>query len=605
MCGIAGLFLKNRPVRKEDLEKMTANLVHRGPDNIGFHLSKCLGLAHARLSIIDLETGNQPLQSADKNISLIVNGEIYNYKELRQELKEKGHCFQTGSDVEPIIQGTREYGKHFVERINGMFAYALYDQQAGELLLARDRLGIKPLFYTVLPEGIAFASEIKGLLPLLSHTPEINPEGLSQFFCNQFTSGSRTIIEGIYKVLPGELMTIDRDLKISRGTYWSPADRVEPVDYSFEEAGTVFDAIFEQVMTEHIRSDVPYGLFLSGGVDSAIILAMLSRFQVRPVRTFSVGYKDASMQDELDPAKRMADLFSTRHTPLKLDSETLFKRIPYSVWAADDLMRDYANLPTSFLAEEAAEELKVVFTGEGGDEVFAGYRRYNKSAPERFFKNVLSPGSGGFRTRSQIPLSWLRKIFGLELRKAVNRYRKPFTEAWQASPPFWSNIRKSQYTDLTTALPDNLLVKVDRMLMGFSLEGRVPFLDHRIVEFGLSLPDNLKMKSGNGKVFLKKWAERYLPRDHLQQKKTGFHVPVGHWLRGKFMDQLEDKLLQNPGIDAWFQKQGVRDLFAGQRKDKSQTRAIWSLMQFAIWHNLFIEAWPQKPSPRENVLDWI
>lgn len=604
MCGIAGLFLRHRSAEKQDLNKMIKDLGHRGPDNIGFHLDGNLGMAHARLSIIDLETGDQPLQSFDKNLTLIVNGEIYNYKELVSQLQTKGHRFQTGSDAEPIIQGTQEYGKGFVEQVNGMFAYALHDKQADQLVLARDRLGIKPLFYTVLPDGVAFASEIKGLLPLLPHSPEINPEGLAQFFCNQFTSGRQTIIKGIYKVLPGELLTIDRTLKITRETYWSPHG-VEAVDYSFADASAAFDALLDKVMHEHIRSDVPFGLFLSGGVDSAIVLAMLNRFQDRPIRTFSVGYRDVSMQDELDAAKHIADLFQTRHTPLRLNKTTLFNRIPYSVWSADDLMRDYASLPTSLLAEEASRELKVVFTGEGGDEVFAGYRRYNKKAPERFLKNLFSPGSGGFRTRSQIPLTRLGKIFGPELRKAVSAYREPFITAWQSSPENWSDIQRSQYTDLSTALPDNLLVKVDRMLMGFSLEGRVPFLDHRVVEFGLSLPDRLKVDKGQGKIFLKKWAERFIPRDHLQQKKTGFHVPIGDWLQGPFLDQLEERLLSNSGIKGWFQKEGIQELFAAQRKRPKQSRVIWSLMQFAIWHNLFIETGSQNPSHQENVLDCI
>ncbi len=604
MCGIAGIVNRHSPVQVKELQLMAAKLQHRGPDNTGYYIHEKVGLTHTRLSIIDLESGDQPIVSLDGNMALAANGEIYNYVELRKELLQKGCRFKTRSDSETILHTYSTYGAHFVEELHGMFAFSLFDRALKNTLLVRDRLGIKPLFYTVSPDKIAFASEIKALLPILDHAPEMNPEALSQFFHNQFNTGRETILNGIYRVLPGEIITIDRDLAISHRQYWTPLS-VQPKNYTFEEAQEEFEPLFEQVMREHIRSDVPYGLFLSGGVDSAVVLAMLHRFQKRPIRTFSVGFKDATMKDELEPARFIAHQFNTDHEPITLNKNLLFKRLPHVIWATDDLMRDYACLPTSFLAERASKELKVVFTGEGGDEVFAGYGRYKKSPVEKWLKNLLSPGSGGFRTRSQIKPRWTRGLFASRLRENHDDFRKPFLHAWQFCPATWSDVKKSQCVDMVTALPDNLLVKVDRMLMSFGVEGRVPFLDHRIVDFGLSLPDHLKIKSHYGKLFLRRWAEKHVPKNHLWRKKTGFHVPVGDYLSNRFLNDLEEKLLGNRAIKTWFNPEILKNLFHFQRRGGHGTRAIWCLMQFAIWHRIFIDNHGEIPTPTENPLDWI
>ncbi len=604
MCGIAGIVNRYSPVQEQELRMMAGKLQHRGPENTGYYIHEKVGLAHTRLSIIDLEGGGQPIVSSDEKTVLVANGEIYNYIELRKELLQAGCRFKTRSDSETILHAYASSGLHFVERLHGMFAFALFHTPSKNVLLARDRLGIKPLFYTVSPEKIAFASEIKALLPTLDHTPEINTEALSQFFHNQFNTGRETIIKGIYRVLPGEMITIDMKLEVSHQQYWTPLS-TQPRDLTVEEAQEEFEPLFELVIREHIRSDVPYGLFLSGGVDSAVVLAMLHRFQERPIRTFSVGYKDSRMKSELEPARFIANQFNTDHDSIVLDKDQLFKRIPHVIWATDDLMRDYACLPTSFLAEEASRELKVVFTGEGGDEVFAGYGRYKKSSFEKWLKNFLAPGSGGFRTRSQIQGRWTRDLFKPDLQDCSNAFRKPFISAWQSCPSAWSPVQKGQYVDMVTALPDNLLVKVDRMLMSFGVEGRVPFLDHRIVNFGLSLPDHLKMKSHYGKLFLRRWAEKYIPRQHLWGKKTGFHVPVGEYLSKSFLDHLEEKLLQNDAMRAWFNSETLQRLFEFQRRGGRGTRAIWCLMQFAIWHHIFLEGNGEEPTPQEDPLDWI
>ena len=604
MCGIAGILEKNKSVNPDELRRMSELLSHRGPDAQGEYFYQNLGLAHTRLSIIDLYTGDQPLIDNDLQLSLIANGEIYNYIELREELQQQGCYFKTSSDSETIMHAYAAYGTSFLEKLNGMFSFALYDEKARKLILARDRLGIKPLYYAQSNHRVAFASEIKSLLPALEHSPQINPQALDQFFQNQFNTGRDTIIKQIKRILPGECLVIDYNLKLEHKQYWSPLS-VAPQNCYLEEALEEFDLIFKQAIKEHTRSDVPYGLFLSGGVDSAVVLSMLNNFQDKQIRTFSIGYKDTRKKHELDAAQNMAKLFDTIHTPIALDKEDIFHRIPYSIWCTDDLMRDYSTLPTSFLAEEAARELKVVFTGEGGDEVFAGYGRYRGSFLENGFKALFNPGTGGFRTSSQIPGKDLQTIYGSELKSYINRHRDPFIEKWRRTPSSWDRTKKMQYTDMSTALPDNLLVKVDRILMGSGLEGRVPFLDDRVVEFGLSLPRQLKIKSNSGKEFLKRWGERSLPSEHLRQKKSGFHVPVSEWLTGDFVDSLEGKLLRNKGINQWFNRDGIKKICQKQRKKGSCTRILWSLMQFAIWHNLFIEGTEPKPGLKENAIEGI
>ncbi len=311
------------------------------------------------------------------------------------------------------------------------------------------------------------------------------------------------------------------------------------------------------------------------------------------------------MAHELNEAARVAEHFGLDHRPLELELRQVFGRIPHSIWCADELMRDYASLPTSILAETAGAELKVVFSGEGGDEVFAGYGRYHPRPIERWFKSILHPGSGGFRTRGQWAGQWSRRLFGPALKSAAGADRAPVLRAWGETPASWSDMQRRQYTDLVTALPDNLLVKTDRMLMGFGVEGRVPFLDHRLVEFGLSLPDALKVRHHQGKWLLKRWAEPRLPPGHLERPKRGFHVPVGDWLRGEVAEQVGQRLARNRGIRDWFRVEAIPALVAARQKGQGGGRELFGLMQFAIWHRLFIEQPGLRPAPDEDPLEWI
>ncbi|MCP5315577.1 MAG: asparagine synthase (glutamine-hydrolyzing) [Chromatiaceae bacterium] len=604
MCGIAGFVCDGPGPDVARLWKMARILHHRGPDDAGIHVDENIGLVHTRLAIIDLEGGHQPMHDDGNTLALVANGEIYNHVELARDLKAKGRTFETRSDSETILHAYAVYGRGFLQHLNGMFALALHDKSKRQVILARDRLGIKPLYFAQLPNCVVFASEIKAILPFLDHAPALDADAFIQYLEFQFSTGRRTLVHGIQRLLPGEAMAIDSNLHIERWRYWSPLD-ARPRNRRFEEAAEEFDGIIERVMTEHLRADVPFGLFLSGGVDSGVLAAMIHKYQDRPIRTFSVGYRGTRFVGELEDASRIANLFATEHTVLELEDRQILRRIPHMVWANDELMRDYACLPTSILAEQASREVKMVFTGEGGDEVFAGYGRYRKSPLERLLNRTLAPGSGGFRTHGQWHRRYARDALGPGLARARQSVRMPFVSAWKETPSDWSDVQRSQYTDMTTALPDNLLVKADRMLMGFALEGRVPFLDHRIVEFGLSLPDDLKVQPHQGKWFLKRWAERHLPSDHLYRKKRGFNVPVGEWLRGPFLEQLAGKLIANRAIGEWFNVDGVKRLIDDQRRGRHATREIMGLTQFAIWHRLFIERLGEKPSPDEDPLAWI
>ncbi len=605
MCGIAGVLMGGG--RRPDpalLQAMAARLGHRGPDDRGIHCAGAAGLAQTRLSIIGLATGHQPMVSADGRLALAANGEVYNYLELNEDLRRDGCRFATDSDSETILHAYAVHGLDCLHRLRGMYAFALSDARTGRLILARDRLGIKPLFYVRLPDCIAFASELKALLPLLPGRPDLDPAALGRFLQHQFAGGEETVVSGIRRVLPGEALILDPALGIERHRYWS-ALTVVPRTIGADEARAELDGLLHAAMREHLRTDVPFGLFLSGGVDSAVLAALLHAHGAGRIRSFSVGYRGTTMAHELDEAARVAAHFGLDHQPLELTLAEVFARVPHTVWAADELMRDYASLPTAILAQAAGAGLKVVFSGEGGDEVFAGYRRYHPRPLERWFKALRRPGTGGFRTRGQWAGRWTRRVMGARLRAAAPTERAPFQTAWAETPPAWSAMQRRQYTDLVTALPDNLLVKTDRMLMAFGVEGRVPFLDHRVVEFGLALPDRLKVRGHRGKWLLRQWAAPLLPPGHLERPKRGFHVPVGDWLTGDLARRLGERLTANPGIREWFEPAAIPALVAARQASRGGARELFGLMQFAIWHRLFVESPGAVPAPEEDPLEWV
>lgn len=603
MCGIAGVYLCRGEPDPERLAQAARRLGHRGPDAQRLWLGHRVGLAHRRLSVIDLAGGQQPMAIRDGALQLVANGEIYNFIELRQTLQAAGHPFTTRSDVETILHAYVEYDLEFVRHLHGMFAFALYDRARDRLILVRDRLGMKPLYLCADAAGVAFASELKGLLPLLAQSPEVDPVALIQYLQNQFSGGPRTILAGVEQVRPGELMVVDAGRIVERRCYWS-ATGIGTGEMSFEEASRGFDELFVQVMTEHMRSDVPFGLFLSGGVDSSVLLAVLSRLQDRPIATYSVGFDSPGMVDERPSAERIARRYGSRHYGCAPSERALLGLLPRAIWAADDLMRDYANLPVLHLAERAARDLKVVFSGEGGDEVFAGYGRYRVNRLERWVKAIRHRGTGGFRTSAMLRGRAASDLLGAALWEVRQEARRPFIEAWQSAPDHWSDLQRMQYVDLTTALPDNLLVKADRMLMACGLEGRLPLVDHRVVEFGLALPDRLKVQGAQGKHFLKRWAERLVDRELLYASKRGFHVPVRRCFDHR-LDWLQRRLPAHPAVRQWFRPQGVAALLARDVAKGHLGRPAFALVQFALWHRLLIDGGGADPGFGANPFELL
>ena len=605
MCGIAGFVLRDggRPDPAE-LMRMGAALAHRGPDDRGIHIAGPVGLAQTRLSIIGLATGHQPLVSEDGRLALVANGEVYNYLELNADLRAQGRRLLTESDSETILHAYAVLGLGFLNELRGMYAFALHDAGTGRLILGRDRLGIKPLFYVRLPDRIAFASEIKALLPILPQGPRVSPAALRQFLQNQFATGEDTIITGICRVLPGEALIIDAGLSVRRHRYWSALD-VPPRDWGLDEAQAKLNRLMDQVMREHMRSDVPFGLFLSGGTDSAILAERLAALGAGPIKTFSVGYQGASRADELDEATRIAAHFGLDHRALRLTLPRVFGRIPHTIWSADELMRDYACLPTSILAETAGAELKVVFSGEGGTRSSPATDATARASPSVGSRPCAIPAAGASAPAGNGPPDGPGVCSDRPCRPLRWATGNPFSPLGGQTPPGWSDLKRRQYVDLVTALPDNLLVKTDRMLMAFSLEGRVPFLDHRLVEFGLSLPDDLKERGRQGKWLLKRWAGPRLPAGHLQRPKRGFHVPVGDWLTGDLAERVGERLAGNRGIRQWFRVPAIADLVRARQAGRGGSRELFGLLQFAIWHRLFIEQPGLKPSPDEDPLEWV
>lgn len=604
MCGIAGIYDCARTVEMEPLERMAQQLSHRGPDATTVYRRSDIGLAHTRLSIIDLLGGGQPFKSAGDDLVVIANGEIYNYIELRQELRARGCRFGTDSDCETILHLYAEYGIDGFRRLHGMFAFALFDRRAQRLVLARDRLGIKPLFLTRSGSAWMFASEIKGLLPCLKRAPSVDAFALAQYLHAGYVSDPDTLLQGIQSLPPGCIAIIGADGTMRQERYWD-LNAVEPFTGTEGEAQEQFSQIFDETMREHVRADVPYGLFLSGGVDSGTLASVFSERGVESFNTFAIGFPGTHRHNELDAAEWVARRFGFAHHRIEVAPQELEQRVAEAVWAADSLIFDPALLPTLILAEAAARELKVVFTGEGGDEVFAGYGRYRVQSPGRRLAALLDRRGGGLQLKSRWSTQAARLCFGDELNAGSHQRRIAVCRAWTRTKRHWGHIRRRQYVDFQTGLPDELLVKVDRALMAYGVEGRVPYLDHRIVEFGFSLPDEMKIVRRQRKVFLKRWAEQHLPKDHLYAKKRGFYVPIGGMFSAALLEQLQRLLPEAPAVREWFRPDGVSQLLRRQMEKGDVAEEVWSLVLFCLWHRLFVEgrcARPERDVPLADII---
>jgi asparagine synthase (glutamine-hydrolysing) len=583
MCGIAGIMLtENLVPSREVLDTLQQALAHRGPDGAKRHVDVGVGLVHTRLAIIDLKTGDQPL-FGPKGSVLVANGEIYNYIELKRSFPHE--TFATNSDCElPLITYAHNRAD-FAKPLRGMYAIALADPDAGALHLSRDPFGIKPLYYAEFKNGVLFASEPQAILKTGLVARDISPKVATELLQLQFTTGERTIFPAIHRVAPGETITL-RQGRVAERRRIAALPEAPPLQLSEEEAVVLLESVLKDSVLVHQRSDVPYGMFLSGGIDSSALLACMARLNDRPVRAFTAGFPGTDAHDERAQAKEVARAAGAEHIEIEVTKNDFWTTLPEIAAAMDDPVADYAILPTYVLAKEAARHVKVVLCGEGGDELFAGYGRYRTVLRPRWF--------GGRKMRHRgllddlgvlrVPNDWRQGVEEAETRIAANKGTK---------------LQHAQALDCADWLPNDLLLKVDRCLMAHGLEGRTPFLDPKVAELAFRLPDALKIKGEMGKYILRKWLSRALPAADAFSRKRGFTVPVAEWIaiRARTLGSL---VARSEGIAQICHRERVEALFHafGYKGGKHEGAACWQLLFYALWHRIHVEG----RSPRDDVM---
>lgn len=578
MCGIAGFMLKDgAPAAQATLEALADRLAHRGPDGRGFHLRGSVGLAQTRLAIIDLEGGDQPLfEHADgSGIAMVANGEIYNDPEIRRALPEIRYL--SGSDCETPLRLYVNQGMDYTRQLRGMYAIAIDDPKNERLVLSRDPFGIKPLYYAETQQGLYFASEPQALIRAGVVAPKMDQQVCAELLQLQFTTGAKTVFPDIVRVLPGETLVVEGGRITSRHrpeTIPAPGTR----GVTEEEALSLLDDYLEESVELHQRADVDYGMFLSGGIDSSALLAMMGRLNVRPVQAFTIGFDGGDVHDERETAARVAASVGAEHESITFGESDFWRLLPQVANAMDDPVCDYATLPTFKLAAVARDTgLKVILSGEGGDEIFAGYGRYRRASRWRVLggRPMRSTGTldglGLFIDESnENPTSWRQGIAESETRhKEAGRF----------------GLQRCQAVDMDDWLPHDLLTKLDRCLMANGVEGRVPFVDHVMADFAMRLPDPLKVRGRKGKWLLRRWLSKALPTSEPFAAKKGFTVPVGAWISAKGRE-LADVVAESAAMDGLLQVDAVRSLFINPNlgNDGRLSHAAWSVLFFAAWH---------------------
>ncbi len=569
MCGIAGVTLQPGapPIDPMLASRLTQALAHRGPDGDGQFSANRTTLVQTRLAIIDLQTGDQPLFAGP--CTLIGNGEVYNYREL-----SPGLSLATGSDCEPPLHLWRELGAPYAERLRGMYAIAIYDRAARRLTLTRDAFGIKPLYIAPVEGGLAFASEPQALLAAGLVQRALRPAARGELLQMQFTTGADTIFPGIQRVLPGEtLVAVDGHVVERHRQDALPAGPPETIG---EEAALArLDAALMESVSLHQRSDVPYGMFLSSGVDSSAVLTLMARLNSEPVLAYTAGFDSPDVADERAAAAEVARASGARHETVAVTEAMVWAELPRIVAAMDDPAADYAIIPTWFLARRARQDVKVVLSGEGGDEMFGGYGRY-RSAMRPWWRGGRSMRARGTFDRLNV------------LRKIAPDWRDGIAAAEaRATTDGRSRLQVAQATDMADWLPHDLLLKLDRCLMAHGVEGRTPFLDPGIAAAAFRLPDLLKVRDGRGKWLLRRWLEQAQPKANPFAPKRGFTVPVGQWIARRGA-QLGPLVAAQPGVAEIAAPDRVAALFreaAGRREGF----AAWTLLFYALWHRAHIE----------------
>lgn len=617
MCGIAGYFV-TRPFAVGDsaLRDMANVITHRGPDDEGYYEAPTrdgigrLGLAHRRLSIIDLRTGHQPLGNEDGTVQIVFNGEIYNFQQLRDELIAHGHSFRTHSDTETIVHAYEQWGDDCVNRFRGMFAFALWDARTERLFLARDRFGKKPLFLLQREGLLLFASEIKSILAFPGIHATVNREALRDYFAYRYVPGPDTLFQGIRKLMPGCRAVWQKD-RLTESRYYVPPDRAplgsptlsgDPTDSFLRE--------LDEAVRLRMVSDVPFGAFLSGGIDSSAVVGLMSRHSNQPVNTFSVGFAE-SAYSELRHAKSIADLFHTRHHELTISHDHLMAHLPALVRFRDAPVAEPSDIPIYLLSKEAGKSVKMVLTGEGSDELLGGYpkhafERYAQAyqwlprylrqqvveplicaLPYRFHRAktaLIALGIEDFRERMP---RWFGALSGREGERLITVIAPG---ARGPAPQFDSDfgntaLRRILYFDQTSWLPDNLLERGDRMTMAASIEARMPFMDHKLAEYVSGLPDSYRVRGHTGKWILREAMKRLLPASILERPKVGFRVPVNEWFRTSMRDYLMDHLSgPDSRTRSYYHPAALTRVLEDHAHGRqNHEKLLWCLLNLEIW----------------------
>lgn len=628
MCGISGIFEYGRRKKpnRGDLMLMLNTIRHRGPDDSGTLVTDHVAIGMQRLSIIDLAGGRQPVSNEDGTVSVVFNGEIYNYRELRQQLLSRGHTLATASDTEVIVHLYEEMGADCVQALRGMFAFALYDKTKQRLLVARDRLGIKPLYYREEKGTLLFGSELKALLAHPDVAASLNLQGLSYYLSMRYVPAPYTMFEGISSLPPGHLMICDAS-GISLRRYWQ---LYLSADAECDKSENVLEEKLESLLLEsvgcHLESDVPFGAFLSGGIDSSLIVALMTELMSIPVKTFSVGFGgSAEKYSELPYARIVARHLKTDHYEVMITPSDVMDLSEKVIWHLDQPIGDKAAVPNYMVARLASSQVKMVLTGEGGDELFAGYARYAGEMIAPFFQAMPEAGRNcalglverlPMLRRSKVAMSALCQSdelarmaawFPLFHRRhkaalcdggALSSVTDPYATEILGSQLSLTNAKDSLsrmlFLDTKLWLPDDLLLRGDKTSMAASIEARVPLLDHHVVEFAASLPSRLKLKGFTRKYLLRKVAQKWLPREIIERKKKGFPVPLALWFRSECRsfvhDLLSNETLRRRGLfNVAFVQLLVHEHDSGIA-DHADT--LWGLISFELWCRSFLDTAP-------------
>ncbi|HEX3147582.1 MAG TPA: asparagine synthase (glutamine-hydrolyzing) [Gemmataceae bacterium] len=634
MCGIAGIVdLRGRPVDRPALVRMGDRLAHRGPDAKGFHIDGGVGLGHRRLSIIDLAGGKQPMANADGTVWVTFNGEIYNFADLRGPLEARGYPFATHSDTEAIIHAYEAHGAKCVEQFRGMFAFAIWDSRRQRLFAARDRLGKKPFFYTIADGQFLFASEMQGLLAHPAVERKIDPTAIDDYLTYGYVPAPRTIFCGVFKLPPAHTLTLDLAADAPNRArpqverYWSL--HYEPKTNVREpEALEQLTAILTEAVRLRLVADVPLGALLSGGVDSSVVVALMSKLSSRPVKTFSIGFDDKAF-NELPFARLVAERYQTEHHELVVRPDALTV-LPTLVRHYGEPFADSSGVPSYYVAQLTRQHVTVALNGDGGDECFAGYDRYRGMLLAERYRRIARPLRCGLiepiaalipdslPRRSRLRQAkrflesaamdpadrYLNWVSFFTPRQRAELYSNEFRaelaghdaggflrDLFAAINPGAGLLDRTLAVDVQSYLPDDLLVKVDIATMANALEARSPLLDHVVMEFAARLPANLKIRGSTLKYLLRRLAERLLPAAALNRRKMGFGVPVGDWMRGELKPLVNDTLLSERAAQRGYLKpETVRELVdQHQSRTQDHTHRLWALLWLELWFREFID----------------